>query len=98
MGNFFSMFHALRYDWWGKETFEMFHAWGYIGWEDEILKMLLIREILGGKCSTLGDILGLGGKERVTLPNRMNFRKNFKRPHPHFRKIMLQIFMIDMVA
>ena len=29
------MFHALRYDWWRKETFEMFHAWGYIGWEIE---------------------------------------------------------------
>ena len=41
---------------------------------------------------------------RVLLPNRMNFRKNSKRPSPpplptrHFRKIMLQFFMTDMVA
>ena len=45
-GDFFLMLHALRYNWWGKETFEMFHPWGYIGWENEILKML--RNILGG--------------------------------------------------
>ena len=32
---------------------------------------------------------------RVALPNRMNFRKNSKRPstpHPHFLKIILQVF------
>ena len=40
-------------------------------------------------------------KGRVPLPNRMNFRKHSKQPStpsPHFRKIMLQFFMIDMVA
>ena len=40
-------------------------------------------------------------KGRVTLPNLMNFRKNSKRPltpPPHFWKIILQIFIMNMVA
>ena len=41
-------------------------------------------------CKPRGFGFGVG---RVRLPNRMNFRKNSKRPlapPPHFRKIMLQ--------
>ena len=37
---------------------------------------------------------------RMSLPNRMNFRKKSKRPStpsPHFRKMILQFFTMDMV-
>ena len=41
-------------------------------------------------------------KGRVRLPDQMNFWKNSKRPltppPPHFWKIMLQFFIMDMVA
>ena len=40
-------------------------------------------------------------KRRIPLPNRMNFWKNSKQPltpPPHFWKIILQFFIMDMVA
>ena len=40
-------------------------------------------------------VITVGAKGRMAAPNRMNFRKNSKRPStppPHFCKIMLQIF------
>ena len=52
-----------------------------------------------GECRlTLGKkmkMIFLGTKGRVALPNRMNFRKNSKRPSTprNFRKIILQFFL-----
>ena len=45
-------------------------------------------------------VITVGAKGRMAAPNRMIFWKNSKRPSPpppHFRKMMLQFFMMDMM-
>ena len=55
-----------------------------------------IKKYLAGQCPNMRRVgkCHISFKGRVGLPNRMNFRKNSKRPStpPHFQKIILQMF------